>query len=189
MGAPARRQFSFREYLELEEASNTKHEYYRGEIYAMAGGTPAHAALSMSIGATLLAAARKHSCRVYSSDLRIRVPQTGLTTYPDVTVLCGPPVADPESATTLVNPTVVVEVLSPSTEEYDREEKIQHCRQIPSLRACVLVGHDQRRIEVWSRAENGDWQYRRYGPGERAWVAAVDASVEVDALYDEADVA
>jgi Uma2 family endonuclease len=90
MGVPARRQHSFQQYLELEEASNTKHEYYAGEIYGMAGSTPEHAALAMSIGAELLRAARGSRCRVYSSDLRIRVPETGLATYPDVTVACRP---------------------------------------------------------------------------------------------------
>src|SRR5437763_840040 len=125
MSASARRRsFSFRDYLELEAASNTKHEYSAGEIYAMAGGSPAHAALSMAVGGALLAQLRGGPYRVYSSDLRVRVSATGLATYPDVTVVCGPEEHDAQSESTVINPAVLVEVLSPSTEEYDRGEKL-----------------------------------------------------------------
>lgn len=180
-----RRSFSFREYLELEEASNTKHEYAGGEIYAMAGGTPAHAALSMAVGASLVAKLRGGPCRVYSSDLRVRVMETGLATYPDVTVICGPLAHDPESNATVTNPTVLVEILSPSTADYDRGEKLDHYRQLPSLRACLFVDPDRRSVLVVRRA--GDhWATDAYGPGDAIALDFLGTALDIDALYEDA---
>src|SRR5438128_717933 len=119
MAVPVRlHHHSFRDYLAVEEVSTVKHEYLDGEIYAMAGGSVLHAALSAAMVAALHAQIRGR-CRVYSSDLRIRVRATGLATYPDVSVVCGPVKTDPESDDTVVNPTAVVEVLSPGTIDYD----------------------------------------------------------------------
>ena len=135
-----------------------RHEFLEGEIYAMAGGTPEHAALSMSAGAALMAAARGGPCRVHSSDLRVRVLATGLVTYPDVTVVCGPYETDPDSPTTITNPRVVVEVTSDSTEEYDRGEKLESYKQVPTLAAVVFVSQRERLIEVIERGEEGRWR-------------------------------
>lgn len=118
--APGHHRYTFGEYIALESFSTVRHEFLLGEIYAMAGSTPQHAALAMSVGAALLAKLRGGPCRVHSSDLRVRVLETGLVTYPDVTVVCGPYRADPEDRNTIVNPHVVVEVTSDSTEECDR---------------------------------------------------------------------
>ncbi len=119
MTEASERSFSFDEYLQLEEVSNTKHEFVRGEIYAMASATPRHAtvAVAVAVASQLHQNLSGGSCRAYSSDLRIRVTATGLVTYPDVTVVCGDMQTDPASDTTVVNPTVVVEVLSASTEK------------------------------------------------------------------------
>jgi Putative restriction endonuclease len=117
---------AFADYLALEETSNTKHEFLNGEIYAIARCTPEHAALSVAVAAALLSQLRGGPCRVYSSDLRIRSLATGLTTYPDVTVVCGGLQRDPESPTTVVNPSLVVEVTSDGTEAYDRGEMLEH---------------------------------------------------------------
>src|SRR5450432_3532511 len=98
---------TYREYLDFEATSNVKHEFFNGEIYAMAGGTPEHAALTMAIGSALVSQLRGGSCRVFSSDLRIRVLATGLTSYPDVTVVCGELRRDSESALVVVNPKIL----------------------------------------------------------------------------------
>jgi Uma2 family endonuclease len=180
MTAPARRRrFTFREYLELEEASNTKHEYAGVEIYAMAGRSPEHAALSMALGAHLLSQVGDRPYRVYSSDLRVRVLETGLATYPDVTVVCGPPSRDPESDSTVVDPVLVAEVLSPSTQDYDRGERLEANQRIPSLRAVLLPSTDTRSVE---RGERG-WSRRRASPGEHLELSEPELRVEVDALY------
>src|SRR3954454_3124163 len=146
-----RHRYTFEEYLELEQVSQVRHEFYAGEIYAMAGGTPEHAALAAAVTVMLGRQLAGGPCRVYSSDLRIRVLATGLATYPDVTVVCDKLETDPESSHTATNPTVIFEVLSPTTEKYDREDKYAHYRRIPSLQAYVLVSQDERRIEVFTR--------------------------------------
>jgi len=184
MATPATlHRYSFADYLALEEASNTKHEFLSGEIYGMAGGTPEHAALSVAVSSSLLAQLRGGPCRVYSSDLRVRVLATGLATYPDVTVVCGEVERDPESPTTVVNPRVVVEVLSEGTEAYDRGQKLDHYRRIPSLAAVVLVSHRTPTIEVWERAPDGAWRRRESGVGQSAEIEALSARLLVDEVY------
>jgi Uma2 family endonuclease len=178
--------YTYADYLALEEASNVKHEFLGGEIYGMAGGTPEHAASSVAVSSALLAQLRGGRCRVYSSDLRVRVLATGLATYPDVTVVCGEPERDPESSTTIANPRVVVEVLSDSTIDYDRGEKLQQYRQIPSLAAVVLVWHRQPRIEVWERSEADAWAVHEAHAGGRADVAAIACTLVVDEVYRDA---
>lgn len=179
--------YTFEEYLALEEASNIKHEFLRGEIYAMAGGTPEHAALGVAVSAALLTQLRGGKCRVYSSDLRLRVLATGLATYPDVTVVCGPSERDPANRATVLNPRVVIEVLSPSTEDYDRGEKLDHYKQIPSLAAVVLVDYGKRRIESHQRATDGTWRSLVAEDGATLPIEAVGAQLEVDAIYDDAE--
>jgi Uma2 family endonuclease len=175
--------YSFAEYLRAEEDSTLKHEYLGGQIYAMAGGTPEHAALAMLMGARLLAKLEGGRCRVHTSDLRIRVRKTGLATYPDVSVVCGRRELDPEDRNTVTNPTLLVEVTSKSTEEYDRGEKLAHYKEIPSLQEYVLVSHRERAIEVWRREPNGEWTSSVAGAGERASLRSLDCMIDVDSLY------
>lgn len=185
MGMPIRlHSYSFRDYLQVEEMSPVKHEYLDGEIYAIAGGSVLHAALTAAVSKTLFNQVAGR-CRAYSSDLRIRIEATGLATYPDVTVVCGPVQTDPENKDTVVNPTVVVEVLSPSTIAYDLGEKFEHYRRIPTLTAVVYVWQDQRRIEVRERA--GDvWRTRVAESQATAVISGLDLRLEVDALYADA---
>ena len=177
---------TFRDYLAHEEASNTKHEYLDGQIYAMAGGTPEHSALIASVTTHLSNQVRGGHCRVHMSDLRIRVVGTGLATYPDVAVVCGVWERDPEDARTILNPAVIVEVSSPSTEAYDRGEKLEHYKRIPSLRACLLVAHDRREIELWTRDGSEAWKRSLVVSGQVAEIAAASARLDVDAVYDDA---
>ncbi len=157
MVAFARQRFTFGEYAELEETSTVRHEFLDGHVWAMAGGSPEHAAIAANVVALLHAQLRGKPCRVYTSDLRVRVSETGLGTYPDVTVICGrieTDAADPRHKTAL-NPQVIVEVLSPSTEDYDRGEKLAHYKRIASLREVVLVAYDEPRLEIWRRTSDG----------------------------------
>lgn len=187
VGAP-RHHYSFRDYLDVEEISPVKHEYLAGEIFAMAGGTPEHAALSASVLLLLGEQLRGGPCRPYSSDLRVRIRATGLATYPDAAVICGEVQKDPDSPTHVVNPTVIVEVLSPGTEEYDRGEKREHYQQLESLRDYVLVAADRPRIEVFSRSESGVWTHRVNGSGSNAEIPSVSCRIAVDELYAAAGV-
>ncbi len=175
-------QYSYREYLALEKVSNVKHEFLDGEIYAMTGSSVMHAGLTAVVSSMLLQQLRYGPCRVFSSDLRIRVLATGLVTYPDVSIVCGEPELDPESKHTITNPRVVVEVSSRSTERYDRGLKLQHYQRIPTLGAVVLVAQRERRIEVWSR-EGDVWTSRVSGPGEVADIPAIECTLAVDDVY------
>ncbi|MCC7384315.1 MAG: Uma2 family endonuclease [Deltaproteobacteria bacterium] len=179
-------QYSFREYLAHEAASNVKHEYLDGQIYAMAGGTPRHSALISAVNAQLATQVRGGRCRVHMADLRIRVGATGLATYPDVAVICGPWARDAEDENTLVNPSVIVEVLSPSTEEYDRGEKFEHYKRIPSLVAYVLVSHERPEVEVWSKSDRGEWSLAVFGPSMVAPLDRIGCRLDVSEIYADA---
>ena len=185
MGVPMRlHHYSFKDYLAVEESNPVRHEFLDGEIYAMAGGTMLHAALAAAIMGSLdnQMAGR---CRVFTSDLRIRVQATGFAGYPDVTVVCGDAKTDPESKETVTNPTVVIEVLSPATIDYDLGEKFENYRQIPPLKAVVYLWQDCRQIEV--RARTGEmWRTETFGPGGVAAIEALACTLDVSALYDRA---
>lgn len=180
--AAVRLGFSFREYLRVDSESPAKHEFLDGMILGMAGGSPEHAALAMAVGAALQRQLAGRPCRVYSADLRVRVLSTGFAGYPDVTVICDRLERDPEDASTATNPTVVVEILSPSTEHYDRGEKLRQYQQLPSLRHVVLVAHDEKRIDVFSRSDTG-WELSTVGAGGRASLSGIGCTLDVDDVY------
>jgi Uma2 family endonuclease len=175
--------YSFQDYLAVEEMGPVRHEFFDGAIYAMAGGTPEHAALSAAIVVLLGTHLRGRPCRPYSADLRLRIPATGLATYADAAVVCGEPERDAQSPSHVTNPTLVVEVLSPGTEEYDRGDKRQHYQQLSSLRDYVLVAQSQRRIEVFTRGGGDAWQHQVFTRGDEALFPSLDCRFEVDELY------
>jgi Uma2 family endonuclease len=169
-------------YPALEAASNVKHEYLDGQIYAMAEGSPDHAALQAATPSLLFPHLRGGRCRAHGSDLRIRVLATGLATYPDLTIVRGPRELDPEDKSSVTNPTLLVEVLSPSTERHDREEKFAHYERIPSLRR-LLVSQGERRVEVWTRDEREGWTSVVSTSGDVAELESVGARLDVGELY------
>lgn len=174
------------QFLALEESSSVKHEFFEGEIYAMAGGTPAHSALSLAVGAELRAQLKGKPCRAYNSDLLLRVAATGLGTYPDVSVICGEIEQDAErlrGSVAAVNPTVIVEVSSASTEAYDRGTKFDNYRQIPTLQEYVIVSHRERLIEVFRRAE-GDWVRLEAHDRGTVRLESIASTLLVDAIYE-----
>jgi Uma2 family endonuclease len=177
---------TYAEYLAFEAASDTKHEYLNGEVFAMAGGTITHGALTVAVSTALSVALRDRRCRVLSPDVRVRSKATGLTTYADVTVVCQHLEADPDDAHSVLNPTLIVEVLSDSTESYDRGAKAAHYRRIPSLREYVLVGQSDPLIEVYRRNERGNWELfveARRGQLAELMSCGEPVVLEVDAIY------
>lgn len=182
MTAAPKLRFTFQEYLLVDESSQARHEFVEGLILGMAGGTPEHARLAVAVAAALSEQLRGKRCAVFSEALRVRGLETGFAGYPDLTVVCGDMDRDPENSSTVVNPTVVVEILSPSTEEYDRGTKLEHYRRISSLKHVVLVAHDQVQIEVWSRAE-GAWSSRSYTADGRAELPAIGCVLDVNAIF------
>lgn len=186
MSEPARKSlFTYDEYLAQERTSETKHEFLAGEIFAMAGGTPEHARLAVNVSSELRAQLRRRPCAVFSSDLRVRVLATGLSTYPDVSVVCGKIERDPADEDVAVNPVVLIEVLSDSTEAYDRGEKFAHYRRIPSLKEYVLVSQRDRRIEVFRRNADDTWTLHETCEHGRAKLASIDCELPVDEVYDD----
>jgi Uma2 family endonuclease len=177
-----RHRYTFTDYLEIEEVARVRHEFYDGEIYAMAGGTPEHAAIAAAITAIIGRQLAPSRCRVYSSDLRVRVRATGLATYPDVTVICGPSERDPESPTHVVNPRLVVEVMSDSTADYDSGEKLAHYQQITSLQTVVLVDHRRPHITVWTRRED-EWRSQQFGADDVVSLDAIACTLPVTEVY------
>ncbi len=183
MRAVAHHRYTWSDYLEYEDFSSEKHEYLDGEIYAMAGGTPEHALLAGRVVTVLGAQLRRKACKVYTSDLRIRVMATGLTTYPDVSVICGKVEVDPTSKLTAINPTLLVEVLSPSTEDYDRGTKFEHYQQIPSLKEYVLVSQRECLIEVFHR-RGARWMRAEARRAAAAQLEAIGCELSVDEVYE-----
>ncbi len=187
---------SFRDYVRVEEdslwvppgISPVKFEYLVGHITAMGIGTPKHAALATVIAAKLTRTLRGGRCRVYNSNLRIRVRETGLCAHPDVSVIHGPRELDPEDKNTVTNPILIVEVTSKNTEGYDRGEKFEHYRQIPTLQEYVLVSHRRQAIEVRRRPleTGGRWASHGARAGGRAELSSVGGSLDVDAIYQAA---
>jgi len=185
MSLPAHRSTAtFREYVALEAYSNVKHEYIDGWIVAMAGGTPEHAALGAAVVGHLFAALPAR-CRVYSSDLRVRTPD-GLATYPDVTVVCGRNEVDPEDVNTVVNPIVLVEITSPSSEDYDRGDKRSSYLGIPSLREYMIVSHRERAVDVVRREVTGGWSTVRAVSGDVVGLESIGVTFAVDSIFDRA---
>jgi Uma2 family endonuclease len=175
---------SYAEYVAAEHARDVRHEFLKGLVYAMAGGTPEHGALAAAVIREIGGALRGKPCRVYSSDVRVRVTETDLSTYPDASVVCGQLKTDPEDPDAILNPTVLVEVLSPSTEAHDRGAKWAHYRRIASLREYILVAQDERRIELYRRNEQGRWELYEARSGERVAVESLGIALEVDMVYE-----
>ncbi len=184
MSSTGPRRYSYAEYLALEEGSLEKHEFYEGAILAMAGGTVSHSLLKTNLTGAVVARLRGRPCRAFDADLRVRVPATTLSTYPDLTVICGPPERDAEDHHAAVYPTVLLEVLSPSTAAYDRGEKFDNYQMLPSLRQYVLLDHTRPHVDVYTRLPSGGWERRGYGPGQPVPLPAIEIELDVSELYE-----
>lgn len=182
--------YTYADYVALETFSNTKHEFLDGEIYALpAGGSEEHSALAVTTLHALSNACGDRPCRVYTSDLRIYVEAAGLATFPDGSVICGPfQQHEPSPISTALNPMILVEVTSDSSEEYDTGPKLEYYRTIPTLREYVIVSHRERRIIVHERGRDGGWVTRVAIKGGRVAVASLATELIVDEIYRSSSV-
>jgi Uma2 family endonuclease len=162
------------EYLDLERVAEFKSEFFDGEMFAMSGGTPLHSQIATNLAREFGNKLKTCPCVPYNSDLRLKVEATGLLTYPDLSVVCHPLQFAAGTDDTVTNPTVIVEVLSDSTEAYDRGKKFENYRQMPSLREYLLVSQKEPRIEQFLRQENGQWLLRE--------AAGLDAALALPSL-------
>ena len=182
---------SYAQYLAEEAQSETKHEWYQGRVYAMAGGSPAHAQIGFNVAGALFNALRGNSCRGASADQRIRVEATGLALYPDAVVFCPPARFDEEDKQALVNPVLIVEVLSPSSENYDRGAKFSHLSQIATLRDYLLVSQERVSVEHFERDDNDEnvWKLRRLVRREDVLkIKNLEIDVPLGEIYEGLDV-
>lgn len=180
--------YSPEEYLALEEEAEYKSEYLAGQIYAMAGGSANHDRISSDINAILNVGLRSTPCESFSSDLRILVNESGLYTYSDTMVICGPIDFATNRNDTVTNPVVIVEVLSNSTKNYDRGEKFQLYRAIPSFRDYVLIHQDQVFIEYYHKEEHSRWVLREFNDiNATLRLHAIDFDISLRDIYARVD--
>jgi Uma2 family endonuclease len=157
MSAIAKKKLTEAEYLAIERAAELKSEFYNGEMFAMAGASRQHCEIKENLSVEIGSRLKGGPCRTYSGDLRVKVDRTGLYTYPDLLIVCGKAEFDNVQKDTLTNPQVIVEILSESTESYDRGKKFLHYRRLPSLREYVLVSQDKKLIERFVRQSDDAW--------------------------------
>lgn len=170
------------EYLERERRAGSKSELINGQMVAMAGGSPRHNAIAVNVAAELRGRLAGRGCVVFNSDQRVHVPATGLYTYPDVSVSCDGPRFHAKDRDTLINPKLIVEVLSEATEAYDRGAKFAHYRSIPSLEEYILVSQAPPRVEHYRRVQPRQWLLTEL-EGEEANVPALGVELPLRALY------
>ena len=177
---------SVEEYLEFEEMSQAKHEYCDGRMWAMAGGTGAHNTITFNVSASLGTRLRGSSCRGFNSDQRVRIPNTNLYAYPDATVACGRPEFEDLKQTTLLNPTVIVEVLSLSTESNDRGLKWRRYQTLDSLRDYLLIEQNEALVTHYSRQDDGTWQIAIYaGLDAEVPLSGAPATLPLSEFYEQ----
>lgn len=176
----------FAAYLQVEQSTGLRHEYREGTIVAMAGGTPRHSAIASTIVGELHERLKGHPCQPHGSDLRVRTGE--YTHYPDALVVCPPPVLDTEIPNTILNPRVIVEVLSPTTESYDRGFKWFHYQQIAELTDYILVTSGSHTVEHFSRQDDTSWRYQKLGDGDTLRLVSIECEIPVTAIYARADI-
>ena len=174
------------QYLELEERSDHKSDYLSGQIFAMAGGSPEHSAIGSNLCREMGNLLKRGPCQVFNSDLRVTIMQSGLMTHPDVTVICGEQHRHPLDKNSIINPTVLFEVLSPSTEAYDRGEKWAHYRQMDSLQEYILVSQNKARMEQYVRQDDGSWKFTAVaGLAASLLLPSLGCSLPLAEVYDK----
>ena len=177
------RYISPEEYLRMERKSQERHEYYRGEVFAMSGASREHNLIAQNTSRSLGNQLDDRPCEVYQSDMRVKVSPTGLYTYPDVVVVCGEPQFEDAELDTLLNPTVIIEVLSESTEKYDRSKKFQHYRNVASLQEYVLIAQDEVHVEQFTK-QGEQWVYADASkPDDVFTLPSIGCTLALSAVY------
>jgi Uma2 family endonuclease len=183
--AYGKQKFSIEEYLEMEETSIEKHEYYKGEIFAMSGAKVPHIAISKNLSGSLYVKLKGKKCQPYGSDLRIHIQSNTLFTYPDISIICGELITLNNDNWNVLNPTVIIEILSKSTRNYDRGEKFKLYRDIPTLKEYVLIDSESIHIEVFRLNESNHWELEEYDLIEdELYIKAIDEKILISEIYE-----
>lgn len=187
MPQPAEHFITAADYLALERQAETKSEYLNGYIYAMSGASRNHNRITLSLGSMLHSRLKDKPCEPFVNDMRVKVSPTGLYTYPDVIVVCDEPQFEDTQLDTLLNPKVIIEVLSDSTEKYDRGDKFAHYRALESLTDYLLVAQNQPRIEHFARQNDGSWRYAvADGLDTEIEIATIGSTLRLAEVYERA---
>lgn len=190
MASPQRQSasISVTEYLSREEEAVEKSEYYAGEIFMMAGASPNHNRISINVIRELSTETRGSHCETFNSDQRLALQKSGLRTYPDVMVVCGEIDYDEQDAMAITNPVLIVEVLSPLTENYDRGKKFEFYREVESFREYLTIHQDKMHIEHWLKSDDGRWILTELRDGDNVLtLRTIDLSVPVAQLYERVE--
>ena len=190
MSAVAQTIYTEDQYLQMEEQADYKSEYFRGEIFMMAGGTPNHNRIKENLsGEIYLILKKKNSCRSYSSDQRIHIPENSLYTYPDIAVICGPNEYSKKDKNTITNPSVLIEVISEGSGAYDRGDKFRLYRDIESLKEYVLVNSIHVGVEIYRRTEDNRWLLAQdaYKLSDSVTIQCIEATLFLSDLYNGTD--
>ena len=180
---PVRRKWTLDEYLAYEQETGIKHEYIDGEIYAMTGGTDKHSILTVNTSAALFQRLRDNPCRPYSSDMRVQISAAKYV-YPDVSVVCGEATFADDNRTMLTNPALVVEVMSPSSADYDRGKKFDFYRSLSSVQHYLLIAQEQMKVLLYTRQDNDTWLLREFtAPDDELPLGALAITVPLSDLY------
>ncbi len=173
------------EYLSFEKASQSKHEYFQGEIFAMTGANTRHNFIFKNVYGRLAHRLSGKPCQPFGSDMRLNIPENTLYTYPDITIYCGELQSSELDEDTVINPSVVIEILSPSTKEYDRGTKFKLYRAIPTLKEYVLIDTDVVNVEFFTRIENGVWELKEYKfLEEHILIKTADFNISLAEIYE-----
>lgn len=176
--------YSPEEYLRLERSSNVRHEYIDGEIFEMAGGNRRHNGIETNCIRLISTHLLDRDCSVYGSDMRIKIESTGKYSYADAVALCGKEIFEDENEDTLINPSLIIEVLSKSTEAYDRGQKFEYYQTIPSFREYVLIAQEPYRVELYVRKESNIWTYFEYRqPDDLLVLDSIDCKLALKDIY------
>jgi Uma2 family endonuclease len=176
------------EYLTFERQSDVKHEYFRGEVFAMSGASQKHVTIFMNMSHLLVGQLKGRSCRTFGADMRVKVSPTGLFTYPDLVVVCGRPRFEDKELDTLLNPSVIIEILSKSTEAYDRGEKFAQYRTLDTLTDYLLVSQDKPRIERYVRQADGGWLLTESSGLDAVMpIASIQCQLPLAEVYDRVE--
>jgi Uma2 family endonuclease len=176
------------EYLALERTAEYKSEYFAGEIFAMAGASERHISIVANTMYLLVGQLKGRPCKAYSNNMRLKVSPTGLYTYPDIIVVCGAPMFADEQRDTLLNPTVLIEVLSESTEAYDRGKKFDHYRTLASVSDYLLISQDQRKIEHFVRQSDHRWLFSAHADvDDVVEIASIACTLPLRDVYDKVE--
>lgn len=177
------------EYLAIERQAEYKSEYYKGEVFAMSGASREHNLIVGNVFAALHRQLRNRPCEVYPSDMRVKVSPTGLYTYPDVVVICGQPEFEDDWVDTLLNPTVIVEVLSETTEGYDRGKKFEHYRTLDSLSDYILIAPDKYHVEHFVRQPDNRWVLSETNNlHDVIHIASIECDLALEEIYEKIEI-